>query len=141
MQTVETTKSSPNSTNAVLAVRDLKDVAHFFIGNDVRIFNTVTGEWSNWRKMSFTDCNLIVNHNAKAQLKLIDITTIDYDIYKEVDNLQGNTEIGSHKGHVYSCPEKVRRYFLTTYAEKTLEACKRGYDVFGLLGTNYAVSA
>lgn len=136
---IQTTTEAGLAQNQLLSVRALKDVAHFYIGNDVRIFNTVTNEWSKWRKMSFTDANLIANHDAKAQVKLIDITAVDYDTYMEVDKLQGNKEIGSHGGHVYSNPEKVRKYFLTSYAERTLEACKRGYDLFGLLGTEYAV--
>lgn len=120
--------------------KKLKDVAHFYIGNDMRMFNTNTKEWSPWRKMSFSDANLIVNHEAKAQLKLIDITSVDFDTYGEIDKLQGNTEVGSNDGHIYYSPEKVRRFFLTTYAEKTLAACKKGYDVFGLLSTEEAIS-
>lgn len=125
----------------MLSVRALKHVAHFYIGNDVRIFNTVTNEWSNWRKMSFTDANLIVNHDAKAQLKLRDILKVDYEEYKEVDSIQGNKDTSNYSAGVYSLPENVRRYFLTMKGEQILEATKRGYDLFGLLENGYAVLA
>jgi len=137
----QTTTEAGIAQNPVLSVRALKDVVHLYIGQEVRIWNTVTGEWSNWRKLSFTDCNLIVNHDAKAQLKLKDPLKMPFDEYVEIEKIYGNEDNGSTSTGIISKACNVRRLFLTTYSERFFEVAKRGYDLFGLLENGYAVLA
>lgn len=137
----QTTTEAGIAQNPVLSVRALKDVVHLYIGQEARIWNTVTGEWSNWRKLSFTDCNLIVTHDAKAQLKLKDPLKMPFDEYVEIEKIYGNEDDGSTSTGIISKACNVRRLYLTTYAERFFEVAKRGYDLFGLLDNGYAVLA
>lgn len=142
------TTDSSNAINKVLSVRALKDIVHLYIGCEVRIMNEITKEWSNWRKMSFTDCNLIVNHNAKAQIKLRnldDISEIEaYELAKIYDptvtqkHFEEITATEYLKGGRYvnsiwsisTAPSNAFRYLLSKY-----------FDLFDMIGTEYAVLA
>ncbi len=118
--------------------KEIKDYLHFYLGCKIRMFNDVTKEWSNWRKLTPTDLNLVLNYDKKIELLLKDILDIPFDEFAEIDKLEGNPDIGATSTGFISKPEKVRRFFATTSAIRTLEYTKRGYDLFGLINAGLA---
>jgi hypothetical protein len=146
----KTTKPNQNNTNTnpILAIQNLKlkDIVHLYVGCEVRIMNKVTNQWSNWRKITFTDYNLIVNHDEQAQIKLRnldDISEIEaYELAKIYDPtvtqkyFEEITAIEYLKGGRYvnsiwsisTAPSNAFRYLLT-----------RNFDLFELIGTEYAI--
>ena len=119
--------------------KNIKDYLHLYLGCEIRMFNDVTKEWSNWRKLTPTDLNLVLNYDKKAELLLKNIIDIPFDEFAKIDQMEGNTDIGATDTGFISRPEKVRRYFATTYAIRTLEYTKRGYDLFGLIDAGLAI--
>ena len=93
----------------------LKEIIHLYIGCEVRIFNKVTKSWGHWRKLTFSDCNLIVNYeNNFAHLKLKKVSNISEEDKEEISKL--------------------------TEVERTIYLLKNSYDLFDLLETEFAVT-
>ena len=92
----------------------LKEIIHLYIGCEVRFLNKVTNKWGLWRRLTFSDCNLIVNYDNFTQLKLKKVSNITEKDKQEVSKL--------------------------TEVERTIYLLKNSYDLFDLLETKFAVT-
>ena len=145
---IQTHSSAGIAQNPMLSVRALKQVAHLYIGCEVRIFNTVTNEFSNWRKMSFTDANLIVNHDAKAEIKLRKLDDISELEAYELAKVYDPTVTQKHFEEITATEYlKGGRYINSIWSISTAPSTaffyllSKKFDLFGLLETEYAVLA
>jgi hypothetical protein len=106
----------------------LKDVCHLYIGQQVRIWNTVTNQWGNYRRMSFRDAELIVTHGVRAELILNSLSEMTEEEGTEYSKL-----VTRHLKHIVGEVQAVSN------AKSTMYLLSRGFDLFDLLDSGEAV--
>ncbi len=127
-------------------MKTFKEVAHLYLGAEIRMFNAVTEKWSSYRTMSCGDLSLILNHDAKVEVTLKDLTEITeqeaYELAKIFDPLVTDKHFEEIGAIEYL---KGGRYINSIWSISTAPSSAFAYllskrfDLFGLLESGEAV--
>jgi len=106
----------------------IEDYLHLYLGSEIRILNTLTSEWSTWRKMTLRDCELVTIHGLKFQLSLRRLDDMTEAEAKELESLTGGTPM-----------QNIGTVYFQFSTERFLWVLKQSFDLFGLIESGLAI--
>lgn len=108
--------------------KELKDCLPFYLGCQCRVWNNVINDFGAWRKMTCSDLNLFLNHNAKCEIALRPLNDMTEEEKKEIFyDEDDETVIKATIENVIFSPDEFK--FLLS----------KHFDLFGLIEAGLAV--